>query len=514
MERKLNNNTCLPPQLQSDFLIKNDKTAGSIISIMTKSGSKYDARPKNVINNNGSVKEETTGQLYIVSSNDLIRAKYSYTLWEKRVFLYMISRLRRDQKEFPMMRMYVRDLMRFFDTRSNDDYRVIRSIPESISKKPFYVPYLSKDGEKRWAFLNVISIGTQPDENEAGENAYIELKFNIELMPHLLELKEKFTRYNIKNITELQSVYSIRIFEFLKENEYKRDGFEISVDDLKDMLFMNAKDNEGRELYPLYADFKKRVLLKAQEDLEKYCDIMFEFEERKIGKKVVSLYFRTRPNRPQQATPSVEEQPKTTKQGDGLSLFAELFPKAKEMGISESVLNLLLETQTADAVIKGMAYTEHEWKKGVIKDSIDGYFITAVKQNFTSKSFEQEQKQKQQNTDKKQRKQEVDKLKAELENVRSDYTAAINNIVRDITSEDENATDKAIETIKIENAGYLRLAQLDPSVLTVEDFRQNPMLRALVIETIRKQHPTRFDKMDKAFLSKIQKLEKAIAVLY
>jgi plasmid replication initiation protein len=478
---------------------------------MTKSGNKYDKPAKPVINNSVSVKEETSTQLYIVSSNDLIRAKYSYTLWEKRVFLYMISRLRRDQKEFPMMRMYVRDLMRFFDTRSNDDYRVIRSIPESISKKPFYVPYQTKDGEKRWAFLNVISIGTQPDENEAGENAYIELKFNLELMPHLLELKEKFTRYNIRNITELQSVYSIRIFEFLKENEYKRDGFETSVEDLKDMLFMNAKDNEGRELYPLYADFKKRVLLKAQEDLAKFCDITFEFDERKIGKKVVSLYFRTRQNRPQ-SPPSVEATPKA-KNGDGLALFNDLLPKIKELGISESVLRLLLETQSVDAVLKGLAYTEHERKKGVIKDSIDGYFITAVKQNFTSKAFEHDLKQKQQAPEKKVRKQQLENTEKELQYLRAEYTAAINAAVRDITSEDESATDRAIAAIKIDNADYLRLAQLDPSVLNVDDFRQNPMLRALVIETIRKQHSDRFESMDKAFLPKIQKVEKEIVAL-
>jgi hypothetical protein len=111
------------------------------------------------------------------------------------------------------------------------------------------------------------------------------------------------------------------------------------------------------------------------------------------------------------------------------------------------------------------------------------------------------------------RKQQLENTEKELQYLRAEYTAAINAVVRDITSEDESATDRAIAAIKIDNADYLRLAQLDPSVLNVDDFRQNPMLRALVIETIRKQHSDRFESMDKAFLPKIQKVEKEIVAL-
>jgi plasmid replication initiation protein len=466
------------------------------------------------------MKNKEDKSLYVVSSNDLVRAKYSYTLWEKRVFLYMVSQLKRDQTEFPMMRIAIRDLMRFYGTFGKGEYSVIRSVPENIIKKPFYIPYVTPDGERRWLFMSVISAGTQPDMGEKREESYIELQFNPVLAPHLMDLRERFTRYNIRNISELQSVYSIRMFEFMKENEYKKDGFEISVDDLKEMLFMKAQDNDGAEVYQLYADFKKRVLMKAQEDLNEHCDTTFIFEERKDGRRVTKIFFKPLKNQPLEdaETPQKALAPPSEKYTDGVGeeqspLFTELLPAILSLGISTEVLQLLAETQPEDALRNGLAYTQREVAAGKIRENVAGFFINAVKKRFTSPSFEQDKKQAQKKADRAQRSEAAEALQLKFNKLNEAYAEQVTDIIRELTADNDATTERAIEAVKAENKAFFKSQKMDVAALAVADFRKDAALRSLVIDKIQHQNPEAFAEVDQFYLPKIQKLQREIAAL-
>jgi plasmid replication initiation protein len=452
--------------------------------------------------------------LYVVSSNDLINAKYSYTLWEKRVFLYMISQLRRDGKELPIMRIPIKELMAFYGTMGKSEYQIIRSVPENIIKKPFYIPYVASNGEKRWMFFSVISAGTQPDASEQREESYIELQFNPVLVPHLLELKEKFTKYNIRNISELQSVYSIRVFEFIKENEFKKDGFEASINELKEMLFMKAEDNNGVELYPLYADFKKRVLMKAQEDLTKYCDTTFEFDEIKEGRRVVSIYFKPIKNKDNNTmtNPSVSATSKKAESTDA-SILSDLIPMAQSMGIGAEILQLLIDTQNESDIKNGLNYTSREFNQGKIKDNVAGFFINAVKNKYTSPTFEKEQKQAQTVADKKLNDKKRKELHKQLEQLSEEYFSKLNDIIREITNQDDSITKKAIDIIKKENTAFFKSKKMNVGSLTLEDFRKDKALRELVIQQIQIQNPRFFDALGNDYVGPIKSLEREIREL-
>ena len=468
------------------------------------------------------MKNKDDKSLYVVSSNDLVRAKYSYTLWEKRVFLYMVSQLKRDQTEFPMMRIAVRDLMSFYGTFGKGEYAVIRNVPENIIKKPFYIPYITPDGERRWLFMSVISAGTQPDSAEKREESYIELQFNPVLAPHLMDLRERFTRYNIRNISELQSVYSIRMFEFIKENEFKKDGFEISVDDLKEMLFMKAQDNDGAEVYQLYADFKKRVLMKAQEDLNEHCDTTFIFEERKEGRRVTKIFFKPLKNQPiEDITPSLKvilptSEPSFNKNTEGVGeeqspLFTELLPEILSLGISTEVLQLLIETQSEDALRNGLSYTQREVLAGRIRENVAGFFINAVKKRFTSPSFEQDKKQALKKADRAQRSLAADALQMKLNKLNEAYAEQVTDVIRDLTADNDATTERAIEAVKAENKAFFKSQKIDVATLTIADFRKDVALRSLVIDKIQHQNPDTFAEADQFYLPKIQKLQREIA---
>ncbi|MCF2220976.1 replication initiation protein [Chryseobacterium sp. PS-8] len=79
----------------------------------------------------------------------------------------------------------------------------------------------------------------------------------------------------------------MRFYELLKSYEgIGRRVFE--VQELKEILCVEDK-------YAKYANFKKRILLKAQEDIGKHTDIRFTFEEisetsRSVEKLIFNIY--------------------------------------------------------------------------------------------------------------------------------------------------------------------------------------------------------------------------------
>jgi plasmid replication initiation protein len=114
----------------------------------------------------------------------------------------------------------------------------------------------------------------------------ITIRIGQELKPYLLQLKDgRYTKYQLKNILPMDSKYAIRLYEIIKSNEYKKEKeFTIDVDRIKEIL-------DIKEEYELYADFKRKVILIAQREINAKSDILFEFEENKTGRKVTSIKF-------------------------------------------------------------------------------------------------------------------------------------------------------------------------------------------------------------------------------
>jgi plasmid replication initiation protein len=282
----------------------------------------------------------------VVSSNDLIHAKYTFTLWQKRVFTYMISQINMEDTDFLVQRMYVKELMDFFKVKNKDDYNVIQRIPEQLYEMSMKMPYTSEKGHKRWREIRILSQFTRPEDKEP-DNAYIELKFNDDLKPHLLELKRLFSQYDIRNIIHLRSVYSFKLYELIKSNEYLG-KWEISLSDLKEMLDVEDK-------YKHYGSFKLKILNQAQKDLTECCDVTFTYEEKAIRKRVERLTFFIKKNQPtKNAKKKIEEANPAEEGGGGATpsvdteafdqLFSTYYTQLKEYGISASTLTVWLNT--------------------------------------------------------------------------------------------------------------------------------------------------------------------------
>jgi plasmid replication initiation protein len=195
----------------------------------------------------------------------------------------------------------------------------------------------------------------------------VTLKFSPDLKPYMLLLKEKFTQYQLANILSMKSKYSPRIYEILKCNEFKKQGYtEIELVELRRLL-------KAENIYPLYGDFKRRILIQAQKELNKLSDISFEFEEIKTGRTITALKFYIKANITAQ------------KEISATKLDAE--PTAPKKKISEDEafgVKRVLELMTEKNITKGEALDILESSKGdfTVIQKVYNHFKNKQSPNF------------------------------------------------------------------------------------------------------------------------------------
>ena len=321
----------------------------------------------------------------VVSSNDLVHAKYDLSLWQKRVFIYAISQLEKEDKEFKSIKIFVADIIKFFKASDGvKSYNAILDAPKNLDKT-IEVPYTTSEGFLRYGYVKLLQKYTIPADGE-NANQYIEIQFNSELQPHLLELKEKFLKYDIRNIIELQSTYSFRMFEILKSYEYRK-SIEFDLEKLKDIL-------EVKNKYTQYNDFRKYVIDKSQRDLSKFCDITFDYEEIKAlkGKRIASIRFHIKKNNVQRSEPSVAvpmdrsliilEQNSSQHKPEDERLIVELSPiVVTQFGVNLKVFMNLVENHPELNIRQAIKVTENALKVGKITNAA-GFFVEAVRGHY------------------------------------------------------------------------------------------------------------------------------------
>lgn len=216
----------------------------------------------------------------IRKANDLVEGRYRFSIWEMRVFTKMLTMIDKDDADFHKYRIYMKEIITDFGLSADHSaHRWFREAARGLMGKIITTVIMTEDGPQEFETPIVAGIHKTPGKNYQ----YLDLSFHPDMKPFLLQLKSQYLMYDVSNVLKLPSVYSIRLYELLKQYE-KIGKRRLGVFELKQMLGIEYK-------YKLYGHFKDRVLKKAQEDLSENCDIKFEFREIKEGRKVSSIEF-------------------------------------------------------------------------------------------------------------------------------------------------------------------------------------------------------------------------------
>ena len=215
----------------------------------------------------------------VKKSNALIRAQWTiHSVLEPRIVAILASKVHIYDEDFKIYEVPVSEILG--KNYGGHDLQELASVVDNIMGRVITV----YDGDGRgWTKYNVFSrCRFRP------KDAVLELRFDSDLKPHYLQLKEKFTQYSLAEFMSLPSTYSQRLYEFLKSWHDKPEVVAV-LDDLHDML------DPPKSMRADFKEFRLRVLEKAHKDIveREGSSLWFDWEPIKKGRggKVAAVRF-------------------------------------------------------------------------------------------------------------------------------------------------------------------------------------------------------------------------------
>jgi plasmid replication initiation protein len=213
----------------------------------------------------------------IVKGNPLNEIQLNLNLIEYKFIIACISMLNKDDKDFGEIEISVKDFANLLGLKSDGLYSDVKKAAYSLGTKALgIIEVETGDYVVRSWFEEIRYI------KNAGIVRFI---FNNRLRPFLLYMliQKGYTKYLLRNIINMKSKYSIKIYELLKQYENLKT---VTYDINKFKNFLGIEDR-----YNKYAQLKLRVLEPANKEMFEHADIYFTYTEIKEGRSVTHLKF-------------------------------------------------------------------------------------------------------------------------------------------------------------------------------------------------------------------------------
>lgn len=208
----------------------------------------------------------------MVKSNYIIEASYKLSLQEQRLIYILTAKIDKEDNEFKSCRFTQSEINSIL-SKHKITFNELSQYIDSLRNRELVIIKENSILKTKWL-----------SSAEYFDDGNIELCFDSKLKPYLLQLKDRFTKLSLNKVITFNSNYSCRIYELLKQ--YERIGQRtIGIEELRTMFCIESDE------YKRYNDFKRKVIIRAQNEINSNSDISFEFEEIKTGRKVTSLKF-------------------------------------------------------------------------------------------------------------------------------------------------------------------------------------------------------------------------------
>lgn len=225
----------------------------------------------------------------VVKANALIEASYRLTLSETRLVLSAIAQVRRDEEPTDAVMYEVRAnaLADISGIAARDAYEQLSDAAERLKKREVRL-YEGPQGERKPQVTVTNWVQTSkhiPDEGR------VELRFSRDILPYLSELRDRYTRYELRNVAGMRSSYGVRLYELLQQ--WRQHGErEIEVEDFRRLFGLTDQ-------YKALKDLKRRVLKPAVDDINNHSDLRVTWGQRQAGRRVAAFQFQFKPKHPE-----------------------------------------------------------------------------------------------------------------------------------------------------------------------------------------------------------------------
>lgn len=308
----------------------------------------------------------------VVIDNDLIRASYKLTANEMRLVLCALAQIPKDAEVDPGKAYYItkedfvklgvepKNVAREIREACSELLNRIVVVDTAMGKLKFHwlhsvlhfkseiferlkkeYPNSKNDEEfiqqlRKYNLLDSLPIIAKSDDNIVAR-----IVFHENMIPYISQLKEQFTKLNLKDVFQFSSFYSFRFY--LMMMQFKETGFcKISIAELRDSLDLNNK-------YQLFADLKKWVIDTAIDEINEKSPHTVGYELIKKGRTYTHLELRFKEKK---------AEIKTVKCPNTIDMFEE--PKDTFIKMSDSQLDTFASKLADLGEVQAMANVGEE----------------------------------------------------------------------------------------------------------------------------------------------------------
>lgn len=211
--------------------------------------------------------------LSVTKSNALIDASYKLNVQAQKLVLACLAKVdpRNDiPKEMSLSASEFGELMGIKNNARRDLYRAA----DTLFKSSVILKDDKEEVELYWI---------QRKAKKLKGEGLITLTWSDEVLKYISQIKSRFTSYKLRNIANLQSSHSIRLYELLMKFNATGERI-IYLDDFKSALGISDKYKEFKVL-------KRDVITPSVKELNQRSDLVIKFETIKKGRSVAALAF-------------------------------------------------------------------------------------------------------------------------------------------------------------------------------------------------------------------------------
>lgn len=221
----------------------------------------------------------------VTKDNKLISASYSLGIPEQRVIFLAIVEARAQKQMIDargVLQIHASSYQEQFKVEKHSAYKALKSAAKGLFEAQFEYNHIHEQTGKP-AHRAVRWVQAIDYIDAAG---MIELQFTDAVIPLITRLSEQYTEFDLKQVSELQSEYAIRLYELMIQWRKTGKVPKIELQDLRNKLGVNP------DQYKTMCNFKARVIDLAINQINDHTDITADYDQHKTGRKVTAFTFK------------------------------------------------------------------------------------------------------------------------------------------------------------------------------------------------------------------------------
>ena len=273
----------------------------------------------------------------VKKSNDLILSRFDLGEIEQKILMLCITQINKDDKEF-IYKFPINEIDNSFVYHKD-----IKRLKQQSKRLQGRVVEIPQENPRDFQFITMITEIEYKD-------SILSVEFSKNIIPYLVDFKENFTKYHIKNIINLTSKYSIRFYELLRKDLFK-------VNNKRKFIIVNYELDYLFDMFLIpkslrkISKFKEKILIPVNQEINNKTDVFFTYEFIKTGRKFTNIEFKINNN--------IDSK-------DKKFLLNSHYYKNK---ITE------IEKWNDNEIIEHWDYIEYFYKNVIINNFIDKYFL-------------------------------------------------------------------------------------------------------------------------------------------